>query len=76
MKVLHICTNDTGGAFQAAYNLHLGLLDAGTESEMLVLKKSDSNLTNTTSFIHSRSPKQKILHSIQYRMIKYHKKLL
>lgn len=39
MRVLHVNTNDTGGAAIAARRLHLLLLDIGIESKMLFLKR-------------------------------------
>ena len=35
IKILHVCTQDRGGAFQSAYNLHMGLLNEGIDSRML-----------------------------------------
>ncbi len=43
MKVLHICTQDSGGAGIAAYRLHIGLKSIGVESKMLVLHSSSSD---------------------------------
>jgi len=43
MKVLHICTQDSGGAGIAAYRLHIGLKSIGVESKMLVLHRSSSD---------------------------------
>ncbi len=40
MKILHVNTNDTGGAAIAAKRLHLLLLKHGIESRMLFLKRS------------------------------------
>ena len=40
MRILHINTNDTGGAAIAARRLHLLLLKNGVESKMLFLKRS------------------------------------
>ena len=39
MKVLHITTIDTGGAYKAAYRLHKSLQLQGVESEILVRTK-------------------------------------
>ncbi len=43
MKVLHICTQDSGGAGIAAYRLHIGLKSIGVKSKMLVLHRSSSD---------------------------------
>lgn len=43
MKVLHICTQDSGGAGIAARRLHVGLKSIGVESKMLVLHSSSSD---------------------------------
>jgi hypothetical protein len=39
IKVVHLCTNDFGGAGKAAYRLHKGLQSIGIDSSMLVLNK-------------------------------------
>lgn len=41
MKILHINTHDRGGAFQAVYRLHQGLLDNQIDSKILVLYHTD-----------------------------------
>lgn len=41
MKVLHICTFDTGGAAKAVIRLHKGLLQKGIESKILCLRKTN-----------------------------------
>ncbi|MCK4782107.1 MAG: hypothetical protein KAV87_00040, partial [Desulfobacteraceae bacterium] len=43
MKILHICTQDYGGAGIAARRLHLGLKSIGVESKMLVLHSFSSD---------------------------------
>ncbi len=44
MKVLHLSASDIGGgAARSAYRLHLGLRDAGVDSEMLVLHRRSSD---------------------------------
>lgn len=43
MKVLHICTQDSGGAGIASRRLHVGLKSIGVESKMLVLHSSSSD---------------------------------
>jgi hypothetical protein len=39
-KVIHLCTQDFGGAGKAAYRLHKGLQATGIDSKMLVMNKS------------------------------------
>ncbi len=39
LKVVHLCTQDFGGAGKAAYRLHKGLQTIGVDSTMLVLNK-------------------------------------
>ncbi len=39
MKILHISTSDTGGAANACIRLHLGLLELGVDSKVLVFLK-------------------------------------
>jgi glycosyltransferase involved in cell wall biosynthesis len=45
MKILHLSTNDQGGAGRAAYRLHQGLLELGIHSAMLVQTKSSDDRT-------------------------------
>ena len=45
LKILHICTQDYGGAGLAVYRLHKGLLDHGIESRMLVAEKTSHDNT-------------------------------
>ena len=46
MKILSVCNSDIApGAPQATYRLHKALLDAGTESQMLVQFKSSDDFT-------------------------------
>ncbi len=43
MKVVHVSSSDLdGGAARAAYRLHLGLLDSGVDSRMVVQRKLSS----------------------------------
>lgn len=48
MKVVHITTNDDGGAGSAVYKNHLSLLNSGVESKILVKNKTrnDNNVIN------------------------------
>lgn len=50
MKVLHISTSSSGGAAQAANRLHLGLLHAGFDSNILYLEKYN-NIKNSHEFV-------------------------
>ena len=43
LKVVHLCTQDFGGAGKAAYRLHKGLQQIGVASRMLVLNKKSSD---------------------------------
>src|SRR3989339_1529576 len=46
MKVLHFSTSDVnGGAARAAYRLHVGLIQHGIDSRMLVRDKKTDNET-------------------------------
>lgn len=73
MRVIHICTSDKGGAFNAAYNLHLGLLDRGIESKVLVLRKYQS-LPFVTHFLAARNIFQRIKDSFNTRFFEAPKK--
>lgn len=55
MKVLHLSTHDThGGAARSAYRLHQGLLEAGVDSQMLVLYRHSKDPT-VTSYTEKQS---------------------
>jgi|GEM_PF-431044 len=49
MKILHINTFDTGGAATACRRIHLGLLEQGVDSKVLLLHKT-KNIPETYSF--------------------------
>lgn len=44
MKVLHINTYDTGGAARACIRLHLGLLEEGVDSKILLLHQTNNKI--------------------------------
>ena len=43
MKIVHLCTMDHGGAGNAAYRLHRGLLKIGVDSKMVVALKNTTD---------------------------------
>jgi glycosyltransferase involved in cell wall biosynthesis len=58
MKILHVCTQEDGGAGIAALRLHKGLLNLKINSKMLVLK-SNSGSKEVYSFFGSLNKNQK-----------------
>ena len=44
-KIVHLCMQDFGGAGNAAYRLHKGLLEIGVDSTMLVVNKRSGDLS-------------------------------
>lgn len=65
MNILHLNTYDSnGGAAIAARRLHLALCDAGVQSSMAVLSKSDDN----TSIHQVGTPLRKFLHPLLSRL--------
>ena len=50
MKIVHINTNDKGGAATACIRIHLALLDRGVESKILFLNKTKTNIPETYQF--------------------------
>ncbi len=56
MRVLHVNTNDTGGAAIAARRLHLLLLDMGIESKMLFLKRQSKTPIPEAYYIEDQYP--------------------
>lgn len=71
MRILHVSTFDSGGAFQAAYRLHLSLLREGVVSKMLVLSKKRDDLEEVYSFFDNQTFLSKVIHSIKYRYWKW-----
>ncbi len=67
MKVVQVSTYDRGGAFQAAYRLHLALLEKGVDSKVLVLYQYNSGLKEVYSFLKTGNLLQKIKRSFLYR---------
>lgn len=70
MKILHVNTYDSGGAFIAAYRFHEELKNQGINSKFLVLK-SISDKYDTISFLErKRSLFKKVRESLLYRLYK------
>jgi glycosyltransferase involved in cell wall biosynthesis len=63
MKVLHINTNDRGGAATAIIRIHLGLLKRGVDSKILFLNKR-KDIPQTFAFKNSNSKFKRILQKI------------
>jgi glycosyltransferase involved in cell wall biosynthesis len=77
MKILHINTSDNGGAFQALYRLHLGLLKQGVDSKVLVLHQYNKNLKGVYPFLETIGLWERLKASFLYRFIEgLHQKLL
>ena len=64
MKVLHINTNDRGGAATAIIRIHLGLLNKGIDSKLLLLHKH-KNVPESYAFKSSKNIFQKLLQKIK-----------
>ncbi len=58
MKVLHICTADSGGAGNAAIRLHLGLIGQGIDSKFLCLNKHTVDVPEV--YQHPKLPKPRL----------------
>lgn len=71
MKILHISTYDQGGAFKAAYRIHLGLLQQGIESKFLVLYKYSFN-QDCVSYLESIPIIQRIFESLKTRIFNFY----
>lgn len=50
MKVIHVATIDTGGAYKAAARLHEGLTRIGVQSEILLRTKTNADSVGTEFF--------------------------
>jgi hypothetical protein len=59
LKVLHVCTFDRGGAANACVRLHVGLLDEGLDSKLLV-KQLSKNLPQAFKFYPKSSSLDRI----------------
>ncbi len=68
MKVLHICTQDYGGAGIAARRLHLGLKSIGVESKMLVLHRSSSD-GDVVRFVQNNNIFRRLWDKLRNRLI-------
>ncbi len=68
MKVLHICTQDYGGAGIAAYRLHIGLKSIGVESKMLVLHSSSSD-GDVVRFVQNNNIFRRLWDKLRNRLI-------
>ena len=70
MKILHISTSDSGGAANACIRLHLGLLDAGIDSKVLVYLKK-KNIPEVYQFDEYKSPNP-FFKKFSYLMFGFH----
>ena len=66
MKILHLNTYASGGAFIAAMRIHKGLLAASIKSEFLTLNNS-SQYPKIHSYLDQRTLFQRITESVKYR---------
>ncbi len=69
MKVVHINTSDNGGAFQALYRLHIGLLRQGIDSKVLVLHQYNKGLQEVYPFLPTITWWKRLRSSFLYRFI-------
>ncbi len=79
MKILHINTVDTGGAATACRRIHLGLLEKGIDSKILLLHKT-KNIPETYAFspyheeITRSSRPHGLLQKIAHKFTKHQRK--
>jgi glycosyltransferase involved in cell wall biosynthesis len=73
VRVLHLNTLGYGGAFNAAYNIHLGLLKNGVDSHFLISRSNSFNLENTHKAKSITTKRFKVYNS--YRLSKILNKL-
>lgn len=64
MKVLHINTNDRGGAATAIIRIHLGLLNKGVDSKILFLNKR-KDTPQTFGFVNTHSKFKRIVQKLK-----------
>lgn len=68
MKIVHVNTYDQGGAFNAAYRLHRGLVSMGYNSHFLCLTSVlENRYDDIVYFIDTLSGMPKIISSLKYR---------
>ncbi len=70
MKILHICTQDNGGAGIATLRLHKGLLNLKIDSKMLILK-SNSVSKELYSLFNDLTKFQRIIYTTKKRINNY-----
>jgi glycosyltransferase involved in cell wall biosynthesis len=77
VKVLHISTLSSGGAFNSAYRLHKGLLDTGVASSVLTLSQSKADdLVAFPSFgKYGLSIKNRVLNKLGIKALKAKKRV-
>ncbi|XOV91902.1 MAG: glycosyltransferase [Bacteroidota bacterium] len=68
MKVLHVLSSCSGGAANAAITLHNGLIEAGVNSHIITLFKTDQKIKNLHFFLDTISLFQRLKYSIVYRV--------
>ncbi|MBD3296377.1 MAG: glycosyltransferase [Candidatus Omnitrophica bacterium] len=72
MKIVHISTQDTGGAGIAALRLHKGLLNAGVDSKFLCLHRTRYDVSGMYKYPKFRpSIRQRILERIGVKCLKW-----
>jgi glycosyltransferase involved in cell wall biosynthesis len=77
LKILHINTLASGGAFNSAYRLHKGLLDIGVESSVLTLSqsKSDDLMAFPNFGEYGLSIKMRVLNKLGIKALKAKKRV-
>jgi len=55
LKIVHISNSDLGGAARACIRLHIGLLNEGVDSNLLLLYKTDYSIPKSYTFMPSEA---------------------
>ena len=73
MRILQLCTSDTGGAGRAAYRLHRGLQAVGVDSQMMVqIKQCDDRAVSAAAgFVDKLDAKLKIAEQLDRLPLKF-----
>jgi len=76
MKILHVNTNDRGGAATACIRIHLGLLNRGIDSKILFLHRRKSELAQSGQFQTTGSLIQRFFRKVRQALTLDQKKIM
>jgi glycosyltransferase involved in cell wall biosynthesis len=75
MKILHINTNDKGGAATACIRIHLGLLERGIDSKILFLNRTNKDIPQCYQFHKKITLVNRLVNRLEKVAFKYRKSI-